>query len=84
MPRAEPFIVWAMVDDAVRGGVAHARDQQGRLAVEQLQHLAFEAAVAERHAGEMDEVDRPVVRRERGCVLGVDGAQSFELHGAVP
>ena len=52
-----------------------------RLAVEQLQHLALEAAVAERGAGEMDEIDRPVVRRERGRVLGVDCAQGFQLHG---
>ena len=69
MPRAEPFMRVGEHRDAAGRRGAHAGDQQGRLAVEQLQHLAFQAAVAERGAGEMDEIDRPVVGRERGCVL---------------
>ena len=73
MPRAEPFSVWASVA-IPSGSRAHAGDQQCRLAVEQLQHLALEAAVAERHAGEMNEIDRPVVRRERGRGLDMRSA----------
>ena len=39
---------------------AHARDQKLRLTVEQREHFALEAAVAERHAREMAAVDRHV------------------------
>ena len=37
---------------------AHARDQHMDLAVEQRQHLALEAMVAQRHAKQVREVDR--------------------------
>ena len=57
MPDAEPLSVCASVADRLRLAAAHARQQQTGLPVEQLQHLALEAAVAERHAREMAAVD---------------------------
>ena len=39
--------------------------QHAGLTVEQRQHLALEAVVAERHAEEMLKVDRPLDRRQR-------------------
>ena len=62
----------------------HAGDQQFRLPVEQLQHLALQATVAKCDAGKVNEIDRPVVRREGGRVFGVDPAHDVQLHGGRP
>ena len=50
MPTAEPFKVWA--DAAATAGAprADARQQHVGLPVEQRQHLALQAQLAERHA----------------------------------
>ena len=53
MPDAEPLQRMRQRRHRLRLAAAHARQQQTGLPVEQLQHLALEAAVAERHAREM-------------------------------
>ncbi len=60
IPAAEPFSVCASAADPgpASVAVAHAADQQLGLAVEQLQHLVFQAAVAEGRPLEMPAVDR--------------------------
>ena len=58
----------------LRLAAAHARQQQTGLPVEQLQHLALEAAVAERHAREMAAVDGRAGARARSMILSTDCA----------
>jgi hypothetical protein len=45
---------------------AHAREQQAGLLIEQLQHLAFELVITQRHAEKVRAIDRLRVRRKRG------------------
>jgi len=50
---------------AVPCKLGNLADQPGGLRRKHRQHLALEAAVAERHAGEMREIDRTIIGSER-------------------
>ena len=58
MPTAEPFRVCASRRGQRRRASADARQQHVGLPVEQRQHLALQALLAERHAGQMLDIDR--------------------------
>src|SRR5882762_8402990 len=66
--------------DAVWRGSSHAGDQQGRLPVEQLKNFAFQVTVAKGGAGEVDEVDRPVVGRKCRRLGRIDFGRIFHQH----
>ena len=80
MPRAEPFRVWAAAATmpvARLRHCAHPLQQHLGLTVEELQDFALEAAVAERHAEQMLEVDRPLDRRQRRGRYRLDEAVEY-------
>ena len=57
MPRAEPFSVWRPRPQRRWAGAGDTLQHDRGLANENLQHFAFEAAVAKRHALQMVMVD---------------------------
>ena len=65
MPSAEPLRVWRGGGGDGGLGRVHPLQQDFGLPGEQRQHLALEAALAERHARQMIEIDRRIAGRER-------------------
>ena len=82
MPSAEPFSVWAAARAIAGVAWRHAVQQHDRLPLEQRQHLALKAVLAERHARQVLDVDQLGDRRER---RSSDLLQAFQhAHGILP
>ena len=61
--RAEPFSLCAQ-DRGIRRKLRQRGGQLGGLTGEHRQNLPFETVIAERHAMEMVEIDRPILRNQ--------------------
>ena len=70
MPSAEPFRVCAERRGHRRRALPDARQQHLGLPVEQRQHLALEAALAERHPRQVLQVDRRLAGATAGAADG--------------
>ena len=83
IPRAEPLRVWAKAMIASGGASLMRASRMLGLAVEQLQHLDLQAALAQRHSLEMRDVDGRLDRRrcdvDVRCIGASDNASMETL-----